>query len=1040
MPFQSEPEFEAALIAKLTEQDNQWSRDILEYKSERELIDNWADILFRNNNDKDALNDCPLTATEMEQIISQINGESPFAINRRLNGRYISITRDNPKDTLHNGKRVDLFLFDKGERSSERSVYQIARQPKLPIPSDILGDRRGDLMLLINGMPLFHIELKNAPIRAEQACNQISKYMQHGAFTGLFSLVQVFVAMTPEETLYFANPGREGKFNADYYFHWADFNNKYISDWKQIAEEFLSIPVAHQLIGYGTIADGTDNTLKVMRSYQYHAAYMIYSRVVKRVDWDDGEQRGGYVYHTTGSGKTMTSFKCAQLIKSSGKVDKIVFLMDWYELWRQTYENYRNYSDCDDIENTENANSLLSKLENDTQNLLVVTSIQKMSLLTTTQSTPYAARIAKVQQKKVVFIVDEAHRSTFGTMLRDIKLTYPRALFFSFTGTPIKEENAIEGITTDGLFGPPLHMYKISEGIRDKNVLGFKPSKVTTFDEEDLRKKLALIKLGKGSTEGMTDEEYARYSALANRDMIDIERDIDQSLYADGQTGAAHRKKVVEDILAKWDRISFRGKFHYILATSSVREAIEYYRLLKDNDLGLFATAVFDPHTDNASDSIFKDKAVEEILDDYNRHFSMTCSVGAYRRFKDDVCARLSHNDPYKDLDRKRSEAVNIVIVVNQLLTGFDSKWINTLYLDKVLEYEQLIQAISRTNRLNGFEKQYGVIKYCRKPYTMERNAEKALKLYAQADYKDVFVPSLGQNIISMNNDYQRIVKLFEANGIEHFSRLPESEADIDQFTRLFNHISSCYYRSIPQLFTWTRKTYPTEDAGTVTVVLDETAYETLHQRYSEVPRTVRPGSDIIYDIKPFLTEIPSSTIDRVFMESKFSEVLKDLSSGAEPEELKDLMDELKSKFTILSAEDQITAEAILEDIYSGSLDFDPEKTLAEYIEIYNRNILRENVEKFADAFGFDREKLSRIMVFHLDEEGLLRSVLFDQLMETMDRGRAKAALETSEGEPIRQHRVVQKAEGYLKRFILSGGKTWQRPDGAAVAPTGGTG
>lgn len=1026
MPFKNEKEFEDALVAKLTQLDNQWSRDILEYKSEEELIENWARILFSNNNTKDTLNDCPLTKTEMGQIITQISGDSPFAINRRLNARYISITRDNPRDTLHNGKRVDLFLFDKDEIAAGRSVYQIARQPKLPIPSEILGDRRGDLMLLINGMPLFHIELKNTPVKVEQACNQISKYMQHGVFTGFFSLVQVFVAMTPTETLYFANPGRERKFNSDYYFHWADFNNKYINEWEENAEKFLSIPMAHRLIGYGTIADGTDNILKVMRSYQYHAAYKIYSQVVKRVDWDDGQQKGGYVFHTTGSGKTMTSFKCAQLIKSSGKVDKIVFLMDRDELWKQTYDNYRNYSDCDDIEDTENANSLLSKLENDTQNLLVVTSIQKMNILTTVQPTPYAARIAKVQKKKVVFIIDEAHRSTFGTMLRDIKLTYPRAMFFGFTGTPIMDVNAIDGITTDGLFGECLHQYKINEGIRDKNVLGFKPSKVITFEEEDLREKVALMKLGKSTVDELTPEEYAKYHTLVNRDMIEIEKDINQSLYSDGETGAAHRENVVQDILRKWDRISFRGKFHYILATSSIREAVEYYRLLKDNDQGLFVTAVFDPHTDNTSDDIFKDEAVKEILEEYNKHFNMKCTVGAYRRFKDDVCARLSHKDPYKDLDKHREEAVNIVIVVNQLLTGFDSAWINTLYLDKVIEYEQFIQAASRTNRLNGFEKQFGIIKYCRKPHVMEKNAEDALRLYAEAGYQDVFVPSLGQNIIAMNNDYQRIINLFEANGIENFSRLPESDVDINLFADLFNNISNYYYRSIPQLFTWTKKTYLTEDAGEVTVELDETTYETLHQRYSEIPRTVQPGGDIIYDIKAFLTEVSSSTIDRAFMESKFSEVLKDLSNGAKPEEIKGLLDELKSKFTILPAEDQITAEAILEDIYSGALkDFDVNKTLAEYIEIYNRNTLRANIDKFSEAFGFDKEKLLRIMVLHLSEENLLQGGLFDQVMATLDRSKAKAAMEAIEGAEIRQHRVVQKAEAYLKRFILSRGKTW---------------
>lgn len=1023
MSYKNETEFENALIAKLTQLDNQWSREILEYKTEEELIENWAKILFSNNNTTDKLNGCPLTKTEIGQIITQINGETPFAINRRLNGKYISIIRDNTKDTQHVGKRVDLFLFDKDEIAAGRSVYQIARQPKFPISSEILGNRRGDLMLLINGMPLYHIELKNNPVPVEQACNQISKYMQHGIFTGFFSLVQVFVAMTPTETLYFANPGREIAFNSDYYFHWGDFNNKHIDDWEEVAEKFLSIPMAHRLIGYGTIADGTDNILKVMRSYQYHAAYKIYSQVVKRVDWDDDGQKGGYVYHTTGSGKTMTSFKCAQLIKSSGKVDKIVFLMDRDELWKQTYDNYRNFSDCDDIEDTANTNSLLSKLENDTPNLLIVTSIQKMSNLTTVNPTPNAARIAKVQKKKLVFIVDEAHRSTFGTMLRDIKLTYPRAMFFGFTGTPIMKENAVDGITTDCLFGTCLHKYTISEGIRDKNVLGFKPSKVVTFDEEDFREKVALMKLGKDSVEGLTDEEFKKYHALASRDMDKVEADVSNSLYADGDTGKEHRKNVVQDILNKWERISFRGKFHYILATSSIREAIKYYRLLKDNDKDLFVTAVFDPHTDNTSDDIFKDKAVEEILIDYNNHFNFKFTVGAYRRFKDDVCSRLAHKEPYKDIDTRREEAVNIVIVVNQLLTGFDSKWINTLYLDKVIDYEQYIQAVSRTNRLNGYEKQYGIIKYCRKPYTMEKNAEEALRLYAEAGYQDVYVPSLGQNIIGMNNDYQSIIKLFEKNGIENFSRLPDNQGDIKLFADLFNNISNNYYRSIPQLFTWTKRTYITEDAGEVTVDLDERTYEILHQRYSEIPRTVHPGGDMIYDIKAFLTEVSSNEINRAFMESQFAEVLKDLSNGAKPEEIKALLDDLKSSFAQLPAEDQITAEAILEDIYSGTLkDFDEGKTLAEYIEIYKRNTLKANIKAFSEAFGFDKDKLARIMVFHLKEEKLYEGGLFDQIMETLDRAKAKETMEALESCVIRPHRVVQKAEGYLKKFILSGG------------------
>ena len=343
--------------------------------------------------------------------------------------------------------------------------------------------------------------------------------------------------------------------------------------------------------------------------------------------------------------------------------------------------------------------------------------------------------------------------------------------------------------------------------------------------------------------------------------------------------------------------------------------------------------------------------------------------------------------------------------------------------MDKVVEYEQFVQAVSRTNRLHGYEKQYGIIKYCRKPYTMEQNAEKALRLYAETGYEDVFVPSLGQNIICMNNDYQAVIRLFENCGIDNFSMLPTGSDDVKLFADLFNNISNYYYRSIPQLFTWSQKTYITEDAGEVTVLLDEMTYEILHQRYSEIPRTGSSGGDMIYDIKAFLTEISSNEIDRAFMESKFSEVLKDLSNGAKPEDIKTLLDELKSNFTILSAENQITAEAILEDIYSGELqNFDENKTLAEYIEIYNRSKLKANIEKFADVFGIDRDKLSRIMTCNLKEDNLLQGGLFDQIISTLDRSRAKETMEIIEGVEIKAHRVLQKAERYLKNFILSHG------------------
>jgi len=332
MMFSKESEFENALIKILF--DKGWEHEVLKNPTEQDLIANWASILFDNNRDIDRLNNCPLTEGEMQQILEQIaNLRTPLKLNGFINGKTVSITRDNPEDVLHFGKEISLKIYDRHEIAAGQSRYQIVQQPKFPTRG-IINDRRGDLMLLINGMPVFHIELKKSGIPVSQAANQIEKYARAGIFSGLFALVQIFIAMEPSETLYFSNPGPDGKFNPDFYFHWANFDNEPINGWKEIASTLLSIPMAHQLIGFYTVPDDSDGVLKVMRSYQYYAASAISDHVAK-TKWEGDNMLGGYIWHTTGSGKTMTSFKSAQLIANSKDADKVIFLMDRIELGTQ---------------------------------------------------------------------------------------------------------------------------------------------------------------------------------------------------------------------------------------------------------------------------------------------------------------------------------------------------------------------------------------------------------------------------------------------------------------------------------------------------------------------------------------------------------------------------------------------------------------------------------------------------------------------------------------------------------------------------------
>lgn len=572
MAFTKEADFEEAVVKLLIERG--WKDGVLKNYTEQQLIQNWANILFENNRGIDRLNDYPLTDGEMQQIMEQVmNAKTPMKLNKFINGKSVLIKRDNPDDKLNFGKEVSLKIYDRLEIAAGLSRYQIAEQPKFPTKSKILNDRRGDLMLLINGMPVIHMELKKSGVSIKRACNQIEKYAAEGIFTGLFSLVQIFVAMNPEETVYFANPGPEGQFNKSYYFHWADFYNEPMNDWKDVTTALLSIPMAHMLVGFYTVADGSDGILKVMRSYQYYAASKI-SDAVSKAKWENDQQRGGYIWHTTGSGKTMTSFKSAQLIASSKDADKVIFLMDRIELGTQSLKEYRNFAgENEEVQATENTDVLVDKLKSTSpSDTLIVTSIQKMSnIKDDAQNKLNPNDIALINAKRLVFIVDECHRSTFGDMMQTIKHTFPKALFFGFTGTPIQGENQKKMSTTATVFGNELHRYSIADGIRDHNVLGFDPYKVLTFKDSDLRKAVALEKAKAYSVdEALADPQkskvfykYLNLPMAGGKDALGEEiKGIEDYIPNTQYEGEEHQKAVVEDICENWQTQSRNSKFH----------------------------------------------------------------------------------------------------------------------------------------------------------------------------------------------------------------------------------------------------------------------------------------------------------------------------------------------------------------------------------------------------------------------------------------------------------------------------------------------
>ena len=1055
MAFQSEADFEQALIALLKTKG--WEEIVLKNYSEADLIRNWADILYENNRGIDRLNDYPLTDGEMQQILDQIKMlKTPLRLNSFINGGSVSITRDNPEDKAHFGKEVSLKIYERREIAAGQSRYQIVEQPKFPTKSNLLSDRRGDLMLLINGMPVIHIELKNSDVPVSQAAHQIEKYAAEGVFSGLFSLVQIFVAMNPLETLYFANPGPEGKFNQDFYFHWADFNNEPINDWKQIGSTLLSIPMAHQLIGFYTVADDSDGVLKVMRSYQYYAANAI-SDKVSRTKWENGNQLGGYIWHTTGSGKTMTSFKSAQLIATSKDADKVVFLMDRIELGTQSLKEYRNFAGAglteqqknNTVQETEDTYVLVSKLKSiDPADTLIVTSIQKMSHISEDNVGLKAADIAVINAKRLVFIIDEAHRSTFGDMLMTIKHTFPRAIFFGFTGTPIQEENQKMMNTTATVFGNELHRYSIADGIRDGNVLGFDPYKVLTYKDQELRKVVALEK-AKASTveEAFADPAKAK---VFNRFMYDvpmagtyesdgsyvkgIEDYVPLSQYRTDQ----HQSMVVRDILDNWLILSQNSKFHAILATGSIPEAMEYYRRFKKEAPQFKVTALFDPSIDNDSNSLSKEEGLAELILDYNVRYDQNFTIPTWGKMKKDIAARLAHKKPYESIMREPEKEIDLLIVVNQMLTGFDSKWINTLYLDKILEYENIIQAFSRTNRLFGKdEKPFGTIKYYRKPHTMDRNIQAAVKLYSGDKPFGLFAQRLGKNLTNMNFVYGQIRDIFKQAGLGDFDKNPGDMPSRKKFASLFREFNDYLAAAKIQGFTWKNLTYSLTDDDTgekqeLTVDLDETTYLILLKRYQELfSGSEHDETDIPYDIDAYLTTIDTDKIDADYMNSRFEIYRKLLRrDDATEEELRRAEDELHKTFAVLSQEEQKYANIFLHDIQSGDVPVEPGKTFREYVTEYVYRAKNDQIHRLAAyALGLNEVMLRQMMSKNVSEDNINEFGRFDTLVATVDKAKARTYFETVTGRKLPMPMINSRIRALLRDFIIKGGYDIEMPE-----------
>lgn len=725
-----EEQFETELIKYIENISGtkQWHYE-KEIRSTDALWNNFKQILEQHN--QRTLNHT-LSVVEFNQvkkIISSIN--TPYEAGQFLYGlNGVSQIEIN----LDDGRHVYLTVFDQKQVGAGDTVYQVVNQIVRPAVISGKENRRFDTTLLINGLPIIQIEEKNDKRDINEALNQMHQYIDENQYRDIFSTLQILVAISPNNVKYMANTTTD-KFNKDFAFNWQrKEDNQIVRNWKEFASSMLSIPMAHQMATNYMILDGTKNkqTLKVMRPYQVYATQKVIEGI-KNVDFESGNNKIGYVWHTTGSGKTITSFKTAWLASRMPKVDKVVFVVDRIALTKQTNDNYKAYdpdgsvgeeSKPGSVQGTFSTNDLNRKLKNK-DNSIIVTSVQKLGTLVNRKN-------YKAPDKHIVFIVDEAHRSTAGNNFSMIQNAFKKSAWVGYTGTPMFDETTT-GLRTEDIFGKLLHAYTIREAISDRNVLPFNVDFETTINEQDMKTKY-LPQFYKTRNPQWTDEQIA--VKINNLTDEDIDDSIEPSFYDENQE---HVKLVVEDIFKNWRNRSNEGRYNALFTThvgggrASTPMAMSYYREFqrmneknkKNGNQTLKVAITFSYNTSNNDTQLETNKALYEAMNTYNSEFNTRFGMDDVSGYTQDVTSRLRRTTMDKNY-------LDLVIVVDQLLTGFDAPEMNTLYVDRTLRGANLIQAYSRTNRIADMqEKPWGRIVNYRWPVQNEKLMNEALAIYA---------------------------------------------------------------------------------------------------------------------------------------------------------------------------------------------------------------------------------------------------------------------------------------------------------------------
>ena len=741
MSYQSEAKLEEKLLSQLVDMGYQK----IDIKDEDALHSNFRKIVNRRNIER--LGGLELSDKEFERLLIIISGKSVFESAKILRDKHVLTRDDNSK--------VYIELFDVAKWC--KNEFQVFSQ----ITMEKTYENRYDVTILINGLPVVQIELKRSGIDVNEAFNQIDRYRKH-SYKGLFRYIQIYVDSNSQETRYFSNSDNE--ILKSHMFYWSDANNKRINKLEDFAYDFLEKCRVSKIIARYMIINETDKQLMIMRPYQVYAVETIVDRATETGN-------NGYVWHTTGSGKTLTSFKASQILSNESNIEKVFFLVDRRDLDSQTIDEFNKF-EPDSVDMVDSTASLVKKIK-DSNKKMIVTTIQKMS----NAINKNAHVLEEYRKKRVIFIIDECHRTQFGDMHKAISSHFENAQYFGFTGTPRFPENkSQDGRVTTDIFEKCLHKYLIKDAIRDGNVLGFSVEYISTFKSH------------------INENDETKAEAI----------NTDEVWMADERI-----ESVVKHIISIHDSKTRNKEYTAILTVQSIDMLVKYYDAFKNVNSNLKIAGIYTFGANEESkgiDSEHSRDSLERIMKDYNITFGTNYSTDTFKNYFSDVSKNV------------KKAQIDILLVVDMFLTGFDSKTLNTLYVDRNLQYHGLIQAYSRTNRVEKDTKPYGNIVCYR---NLKEQTDKAIQLFSNEENTDVVL------MLSYDKYIEQFQKRFEelqsiAPSPEEVDEL-ESEEDQKVFVLAFREISKLILR----LKTFTEFEFNKEKLG-----IDEQTFEDYKSKY----------------------------------------------------------------------------------------------------------------------------------------------------------------------------------------------------------------